>query len=42
VSYLVAAYAIAIGGVVGYARWLARTRQRLARELADRSAANRG
>jgi len=42
VSYLVAAYAVTIAGVLGYAAWLARTRRRLAGEVADRSGANRG
>ena len=41
-SYLIAAYAVVALGVAGYAGWLARTRQRLAREVANHGRANRG
>jgi len=42
VSYAAAAYVVVIGGVFAYAVWLARTRRRLARELADQTFSNGG
>ncbi len=41
-SYAVAAYAIAVGGVFAYVVWLARARARLLRALADYAASNGG
>lgn len=41
-SYAVAAYAIAVGGVLAYAVWLARTRARLVRALSGPPGSNGG
>ena len=41
-SYALATYGLVIVGVLAYAGWLARTRRRLATELAMRPLPNRG
>ena len=41
-SYALAAYGLVIGGVFAYGAWLARTRRRLARELATHPVPNGG
>lgn len=41
-SYAVAAYAIAVGGVLAYAVWLVRTRTRLLRALSGAPGSNGG
>jgi heme exporter protein CcmD len=42
VSYVLAAYGLAVGGVAAYAAWLARTRRQLERELAGAPQRNDG
>jgi hypothetical protein len=42
VSYAVAAYGIAVGGVLAYLVWLVRTRARLLRALGDPPRPNGG
>lgn len=34
-GYLIAAYVVGVGGLVGYLLWLVRERRALARELSD-------
>ena len=41
-SYAVAAYGVVLAGLLAYASWLLRTRERLAREVRARAGTNRG
>lgn len=41
-SYALAAYLVAVGGVAAYAAWLARARRQLERELASAPERNDG
>ena len=41
-SYALAAYALVLGGLVGYTSWLVRSARRLEREVRARAGTNRG
>ena len=41
-SYVIASYALAVGGALAYAAWLARLTRRLGREVEARARTNRG